>query len=50
MDLVEEKNQLNLVVDSKNAMIGKLQKQIYEVFTILFTIWLTRMFIYDLFK
>ena len=31
MDLVEEKNQLNLVVESKNAMIGKLQKQIYEV-------------------
>jgi len=31
MDLVEEKNQLNLVVESKNAMIGKLQKQIYEI-------------------
>lgn len=31
MDLVEEKNQLNLMVESKNATIAKLQKQIFEV-------------------
>lgn len=31
MDLIEEKNQLNMIVESKNATISKLQKHIYEV-------------------
>lgn len=31
MDLVDEKNQLNLLVESKNTVIAKLQKQLYEV-------------------
>ena len=30
-ELMEEKNELKLVVESKNAAITKLQKQIFEV-------------------
>lgn len=31
IELTEEKSHLNLMIESKNATIGKLQKQIYEV-------------------
>ena len=32
VDLIEETNELKLLIESKNATINKLQKQIFEVF------------------